>query len=177
MNAHNNRPDLYMSASHTCPYLADRSAANLLVDPNFPVSPALYDQLITQGFRRNGTLYYRPQCAGCCECRSVRINVNHFTHTRSQRRTLKYNQDITLKLRPADYCEEHFSLYRRYQAMRHSGDSMDDPDPEKYRQFLTRSNVETFITEFRVGRRLLVVSVTDHIANGLSAVYTFFDPD
>ena len=61
--------------------------------------------------------------------------------------------------------------------MRHSGDSMDDPDPEKYRQFLTRSNVETFITEFRVGRRLRVVSVTDHIANGLSAVYTFFDPD
>ena len=177
MNAHNNRPDLYMSASHTCPYLADRSAANLLVDPNFPVSPALYDQLITQGFRRNGTLYYRPQCAGCCECRSVRINVNHFTHTRSQRRTLKYNQDITLKLRPADYCEEHFSLYRRYQAMRHRGDSMDDPDPEKYRQFLTRSDVETFITEFRVGRRLLAVSVTDHIASGLSAVYTFFEPD
>ncbi|HIG12947.1 MAG TPA: arginyltransferase [Gammaproteobacteria bacterium] len=177
MNAHNNRPDLYMSASHTCPYLADRSAANLLIDPNFPVSPALYDQLITQGFRRNGTLYYRPQCAGCCECRSVRINVNHFTHTRSQRRTLKYNQDITLKLRPADYCEEHFSLYRRYQTMRHSGDSMDDPDPEKYRQFLTRSDVETFITEFRAGRRLLAVSVTDHIANGLSAVYTFFEPD
>ena len=177
MMRHAESPDLYMSSAHACPYLEDRCATNLLVDPDFDVTPALYDQLILQGFRRNGTLYYRPHCPGCQACRSVRIAVNHFSQTRSQRRTVNRNKDVTLTLHAADYCDEHFALYRRYQSARHRGDSMDDPDPEKYRQFLTRSDVDTFIIEFRAGRRLIAASVTDHIANGLSAVYTFFEPN
>ena len=170
-------PDLYKSTPHRCPYLSDKTAANLLVDPRFDVTPALYDSLINQGFRRNGTLYYRPHCPGCNQCRSVRIPVNHFEPSRSQQRTLKRNEDISLELGAARFSEEHFSLYRRYQSSRHAGDSMDDPDPAKYRQFLINSNIDTFAVELRIGRRLLAVSIMDHVANGLSAVYTFFEPD
>lgn len=170
-------PDLYKSMQHRCPYLSERTAANLLVDPRFNVKPALYDSLINHGFRRNGTLYYRPQCPGCDQCRSVRIPVNEFGPSRSQQRTLKRNAAVKMELRTARFTDEHFSLYRRYQSHRHTGDSMDDPDPAKYKQFLIKSNIDTFIFELRIGRRLLAVSVMDHVANGLSAVYTFFDPD
>jgi arginine-tRNA-protein transferase len=90
---------------------------------------------------------------------------------------MKRNASVTTELRTARFTEEHFSLYRRYQSVRHTGDSMDDPDPGKYRQFLMNSNIDTFILELRIGRRLLSVSVIDHVANGLSAVYTFYDPD
>lgn len=170
-------PDLYKSVAHTCPYLKDKTAANLLVDPKHNVSPTLYDSLIRNGFRRNGVLYYRPQCPNCTECRSVRILVRDFRASRSQKRTEKRNKDIKFEFCPPSYSEEHFTLYRRYQAARHQGDSMDDPDPEKYQQFLIRSNIDTFLVEIRLKRKLLGVSVVDHVANGLSAVYTFYEPD
>ena len=176
MTQQQNTPDLYKSTTHICPYLKEKAAANLLVDPRFDVTPTLYDSLIRNGFRRNGTLYYRPHCPTCSECRSVRISVNDFQPNRSQRRTLKRNEDVRFELRSPAYNDEHFALYRRYQSTRHNGDSMDDPDPEKYQQFLIRSHIDTFLIELRIGRRLLGVSVVDHVANGLSAVYTFFDP-
>ena len=177
MTRQQSAPDLYKSTQHRCPYLLDRTAANLLVDPRFDVTPALYDSLIDNGFRRNGTLYYRPHCPQCDQCRSVRIPVQEFKFNRSQQRAMKRNAAVTTELRTARFTEEHFSLYRRYQSDRHTGDSMDDPDPGKYKQFLINSNIDTFILELRIGRRLLSVSVMDHVANGLSAVYTFYDPD
>ena len=81
-----------------------------------------------------------------------------------------------MEIRALGFREEHFALYRNYQANRHPGDSMDNPDPEKYQRFLIESGVDTFMIELRIGRRLLSVSVLDHVANGLSAVYTFYDP-
>ena len=81
-----------------------------------------------------------------------------------------------MEIRTVGFREEHFSLYRTYQSVRHPGDSMDNPDPEKYQKFLIESGVDTFMIELRIGRRLLSVSVLDHVANGLSAVYTFYDP-
>ena len=86
------------------------------------------------------------------------------------------NKDINFELRAPSYNDEHFALYLRYQAERHPGDSMDDPDPEKYEQFLISSKVDTFLIEMRLEKKLMGVSVVDHVANGLSAVYTFFDP-
>ncbi len=169
-------PDLYKSTTHSCPYLKDREAANLLVDPRFEVTPPLYDNLIRSGFRRNGKLYYRPHCPACMACRSVRIPVENFTPNRSQKRTVVKNDDVRYDFRSPSYSDEHFWLYRKYQAIRHSGDSMDDSDPEKYQQFLVQSNIDTFLIEMRIRRRLVGVSVVDHVANGLSAVYTFFDP-
>ena len=170
-------PDLYISSVHVCPYLEGNTAANLLVDPRHDVTPLLYDSLIRNGFRRNGLLYYRPQCPNCVKCRSVRIVANDFRPSRSQKRTQKKNNDINFELRAPSYNDEHFALYRRYQTARHRGDSMDDSDPEKYQQFLISSKVDTFLIEMRLEKKLVGVSVVDHVANGLSAVYTFFDPD
>ena len=169
-------PDLYQSSAHTCPYLSRETAANLLIDPKFNVTPAMYDSLIRNGFRRNGALYYRPHCPSCQQCQSVRIRVNDFIPGRSFKRTLARNNDVAMELCALRFLEEHFALYLAYQSYRHEGDSMDDADPEKYQQFLTRSRVDTFMMELRVGRRLLAVSVLDHVADGISAVYTFFDP-
>ena len=81
-----------------------------------------------------------------------------------------------MEIRTLGFREEHFALYRTYQALRHPGDSMDNPDPEKYQKFMTESGVDTFMMELRIGKRLLSVSVLDHVGNGLSAVYTFYDP-
>jgi len=103
--------------------------------------------------------------------------ANDFRPSRSQKRTQKKNNDINFELRAPSYNDEHFALYRRYQTARHRGDSMDDSDPEKYQQFLISSKVDTFLIEMRLEKKLVGVSVVDHVANGLSAVYTFFDPD
>ena len=81
-----------------------------------------------------------------------------------------------MEIRTLGFREEHFALYRNYQANRHPGDSMDNPDPEKYQKFMTESGVDSFMMELRIGKRLLSVSVVDHVGNGLSAVYTFYDP-
>jgi len=170
-------PDLYQSTSHRCPYISRETAANLLIDPKFNVTNSFYDTLIANGFRRNGGLYYRPHCPTCTRCRSVRIRLKDFLYGRSFKRIVRLNSDVSLELTALEYRDEHFALYRAYQSTRHGGDSMDDPDPEKYRQFMTSSNIDTFMVELRIGRRLLAVSVLDHVADGLSAVYTFFDPD
>ena len=78
-----------------------------------------------------------------------------------------------MEIRTLGFREEHFALYRNYQANRHPGDSMDNPDPQKYQKFMTESGVDSFMMELRIGKQLLSVSVVDHVGNGLSAVYTF----
>jgi leucyl-tRNA---protein transferase len=169
-------PTLYQTAPHPCPYIDANTAVNLILDPHFPVSNALYGRLLQNGFRRNGNLYYRPFCNDCTACVSVRLPIARFEPNRAQRRTLKRNSDLTTHRRPAQFTEEHFELYLRYQSIRHTGDSMDDPDPEKYRRFLVDSEVETFFLEVRRQDRLLAVSIVDRVNEGFSAIYTFFEP-
>ena len=103
-------PDLYQSTNHRCPYIPRETAANLLIDPKFQVTNHFYDTLIHNGFRRNGTLYYRPHCPSCSRCRSVRIRVKDFEWRRSFRRIIKKNDNISLRLAPLQFKEEHFSL-------------------------------------------------------------------
>lgn len=170
-------PALYQTAPHPCPYIQSNTAVNLILDPNYPVTTPLYGRLLQHGFRRNGSLYYRPFCNDCAACVSVRVPVREFRPSRSQRRTLKRNADLEMHLGDARFSNEHFRLYRRYQAIRHTGDSMDDPDPDKYRRFLVESEVNTAFLEFRKDNRLLAVSIVDKVDDALSAIYTFFDPD
>ncbi|MCZ7598907.1 MAG: hypothetical protein M5U09_15915 [Gammaproteobacteria bacterium] len=128
-------PTLYQTAPHPCPYIGENTAVNLILDPHYSVDRGLYGRLLQHGFRRNGGLYYRPFCNECSACISVRVPVAEFVPDRSQRRTLRRNADLTSTLTDARFSDEHFGLYLRYQAVRHTGDSMDDPDPEKYRRF------------------------------------------
>ncbi len=169
-------PKLYLSAPHPCPYIEPETASTVLLDPNFSVDNALFSILIKAGFRRSGDTVYRPHCRNCEACVSVRIPAREFRPSRTQSRTLKKNADLTTSLVPATFKQEHFDLYCRYQKWRHTGDIMDHNDPERYREFMVESSVETVFIEYRLDGKLVALSVCDLPEDGMSAVYTFFDP-
>lgn len=171
------RPGLYLSIPHPCSYLPDRTASTLFVDPDYPVPAPLYTDLNRRGFRRSGNLIYRPHCADCAACIAVRIPVADFIPSRGQKRTWKKNQDLTVRIRPAEFDEEHFKLFLRYQSVRHTGGGMDSPDRERYVRFLVGGSVETRFCEIRLQEQLLGVAVIDLLSDGISAMYTFYDPD
>jgi arginyl-tRNA--protein-N-Asp/Glu arginylyltransferase len=169
--------ELYLSAPHPCNYLPGRQTVNLVADPRITMHTALYSALIEEGFRRSGGFAYRPHCPGCNACVPVRIPVDRFRPRRAQRRILRRNQDVSVRCRPPRFDAEHFDLYARYLAARHPGGGMDDPSPEDYLRFLTAPAIDTCFYEMRAGERLLGVAVADVLRTGLSAVYTFFDPE
>ncbi len=167
----------YQDSPHPCSYLEGREASNIYPDPNQPMTNALYSHLIQYGFRRSGDLAYRPHCLNCQACVPVRINTAKFTLNRSQRRCLQRNQHLTVSHHSASFNNEHYELYCRYLAARHIGGGMDNPTEQSYINFLISSWSETSFIEIREGKRLVAVAVTDYVQHGLSALYTFFDPD
>jgi arginyl-tRNA--protein-N-Asp/Glu arginylyltransferase len=174
MNSH--KVNIYQSYPYPCGYLPNRVATTYFVDPAFPKTAALYDELAQQGFRRSGDHVYRPQCKECQACLAVRLLVRQFTLHRNQRRVWKKNQDLTVSMVAPTFNLEHFNLYCRYVAARHQDDK-DEPTPVKYLEFLTSRWSRTVFYEFRLEKQLLSIAVVDYVENGLSAVYTFFDPD
>lgn len=182
MTINQKKPDLYLSMPHPCSYLPNQTSTIVFVDPRHTLNETSYGYFVRQGFRRSGDLVYRPYCQACSACVPVRIPVDRFRPNRGQRRIWQRNQDIAVQAVPAGMNAEHFSLYRRYQAGRHRGSSMDDPDPERYLNFLLSKQTDTRFYEFRLkeaaaGDRLLGVAVVDVLPDGLSAVYTFYDPN
>lgn len=167
----------FASTPYPCNYLSQRMAVSVYADPQVPPDTTLYSFLVDRGFRRSGGLLYRPHCPGCESCIPIRVPVAQFVATRSQRRALSRNCDVSVIRKPAAFDPEHFALYRRYLAARHPNGGMDDPRPQDYMNFLACSGLETGFYEFRTGPTLLAVAVADHLAAGLSAVYTFFEPN
>jgi arginyl-tRNA--protein-N-Asp/Glu arginylyltransferase len=176
-------PKIFVSMPHECGYLSDKIATTIFIDPKANISKPIYSLLARQGFRRSGDLIYRPHCEGCDACVPVRIPVAEFRPARSQRRVWQRNQDLVIREVSPGYTDEHFSLYRRYQQSRHTGSSMDTDDPDRYREFLFGSIAETRLIEMRAPTagtamgELLCVAVIDMLDDGLSAVYTYFEPD
>lgn len=170
------RVAFYATPEHECAYLPHHTARTLFADPNHRLDNGLYSQLILYGFRRSGRHVYRPSCPACEACVPVRIPVATFRPDRSQRRALRMNQDLYIRILAPEYRDEHFELYQRYVNARHPGGGMDNPQPMQYMEFLTSEWSHTLFVEFRDARRVLAVSVTDVLDHGLSAVYTFFDP-
>jgi arginyl-tRNA--protein-N-Asp/Glu arginylyltransferase len=168
---------LFQTLPHPCGYFAERVARNLVIDPASPHLPQIYEAALTRGFRRAGGHVYRPQCGSCHACIAARIPVAQFQPDRSQRRCLQRNGDLQLRIEPARHTDEYFQLYRRYLDARHAGGGMDDPDPEDFSRFLYTAWSPTSFVELRLGNRLLGVAITDVASTGLSAVYTFYDPD
>jgi len=167
----------YTSQPHSCSYLSNRQSSTLFADPQAVLDNEIYSQLIEQGFRRSGEYLYRPDCAACDACIPLRIPVAEFVPNRSQRRTWRLNKEITVTALPACYSDEQFQLYQRYLHNRHLGGEMDSPTPESYLAFLTSSWSDTLFYEFRLEQKLVAVAVADQLHSGLSAVYTFFDPE
>ena len=169
-------PEMFLSMPHPCSYLPGRVATSLFVDPRTPLDSTTYASYMRLGFRRSGDLVYRPHCRDCHACIPVRVPVAEFQPNRAQRRVMDRNSDLKITAHAPVYDPEHFALYLKYQKNRHSGGGMDDPDPQKYTNFLLSRHVHTVFYEMRHQNRLLVVAVVDHLPDGLSAVYTFFDP-
>lgn len=149
----------------------------MFVDPDLQMTVELYSRLSELGFRRSGQHLYRPQCKSCQACIPARIPVTEFTPNRRLKRCLKRNSDVVSQLVDSISGDEYYQLYERYITERHADGDMYPPSREQYDSFLTAEWNATRFIEFRVDGRLIGVAVTDQMDNGLSAVYTFFDPD
>ncbi|MGA7439352.1 MAG: arginyltransferase [Luteibacter sp.] len=171
------RVRLFQTLPHACGYFAERTAQNLVVDPGAPHLDKLYGPALAKGFRRAGGHLYLPQCAACQACVPCRIDAERFMPDRSQRRCLARNSDLTVVETTPGFTHERHALYERYLHARHSGGGMDAADADDFQRFLAAPWSPTLFLEFRQGERLLGIAVTDVALSGISAVYTFYDPD
>lgn len=171
------RLQFYLTAPYPCSYLPERSARSQVAAPGGLVDTVVYSELVRLGFRRSGHHVYRPRCDACRACTPVRVLVDQFRPSRGQRRCLARNADLAMTLKPLVFDEAHYRLYRRYQAARHAGGGMDQDDREQFRGFLLQSRVDSALAEFTLGGEVVMVSLVDRLMDGLSAVYTFYEPD
>ena len=167
---------LFQTLPHTCGYYPERTAQNLVLDPSAPDLRQLYGPALARGFRRAGGHLYLPQCVRCDACTPCRVDVNRFQPDRTQKRCLRRNADLSVRELEAGFSPERYQLYGHYLQVRHAGGGMDDAQPSDFDRFLTAPWSPTLFVEFRRKEQLLAVAVTDICPNGISAVYTFFDP-
>lgn len=168
----------YATPPHDCSYLPGRKAKTLFVDPQAEVNGPLYSQLSDLGFRRSGSHIYRPHCDSCNACISVRIPVRQFSPTKTQRRIWRRNADLKVVSVAPQLTIEYYRLYDRYITERHADGDMFPPSPSQFMSFLVEGEQPSSFFEFRDPEdHLVAIAVTDELEQGLSALYTFFDPD
>lgn len=159
-----------------CSYLPEQEERLLMFMSDSQPSISEYDFLIAAGFRRSGTQVYRPHCVSCNACESIRLPVQLFSPSKSQKRILKRNQDLTIKISETNK-PEYYPLYQSYINQRHDDGSMYPATPEQYQGFVLSPWDKALFIEIYKEQELIAVAVTDHLASSLSALYTFFNPE
>lgn len=172
-----NELEFCVTDKHECGYLKDQQATTLFVNPAISLHQQHYSFLATKGFRRSGNHVYRPHCETCQLCIPVRLDVNQFCASRQQKRSWNKNKNISSFSHPAQYNEEHFQLYSRYLKARHNNDGMDPLSKTAYRDIINSQWSHSELLELRRNQELVAVAVIDKLKDGLSAVYTFFEPE
>ena len=167
---------LCLTEAHDCSYLPDRQSTTAFVDPEMAIDVELYSRMTKLGFRRSGPYLYAPKCSGCNACIPARVPVDNFKWNRAQKRCWKKNDDIMVEQLDSINIGEHFQIYARYIEQRHSDGDMYPPSRRQFEDFLGNAWECTQFLEFRLGDQLIGCAVIDVIHNGLSAIYTYFDP-
>lgn len=167
---------LYKTDEHPCSYLPEQQARTAFIDPKAILDQQLYSQLCDFGYRRSGQFVYRPSCLNCNACQSLRVNVSDYRFNRRERRILNKNKDLDVVCKKDIDHDIFYDLYQRYIITRHSDGDMFPPDRDQYQQFLSSFLDNTLYYCFYQGPKLKAIAVTDALVQGLSAVYTFFDP-
>jgi arginine-tRNA-protein transferase len=173
----------YVTAPQPCPYLSGKVERKLFTALQGDGACHLNDVLSHQGFRRSQNVLYRPSCAGCSACLSARIVVSDFAPSRGQRRVLRRNAALERVSRSPWATESQYALFRRYLDARHATGGMADMDMSEFAAMIEESPVRSRVIEYHrpaglgVGRQLSAVCLTDFLSDGVSMVYSFFDPD
>ena len=167
----------YTTTKYNCSYIDKMDAQSLVVTPYKSINQSIFQDLIEKGFRRSGQYIYKPNCKSCTACIPIRLPVQKFLFSKTQKRIYKKHGYFKVREAPLSFKQKHFDLYLKYQNKRHSFINNDQNNLDDYNDFLIKSNVKSKFIEFWDGDLLKIVSIVDIVSDGISAVYTFYDPD